>query len=201
MRQHHTSALVHEGPMADVQLPRCAAREPRLPAPLSRPRGGDSDEAPQGPEDAPWKVLAEWTVPSEPGNERLAMRQVAAVIGAGQVPTRRLERLETAVAEATMNAMEHGNGFQPNVPVTIRVLTSAAALAVRITDQGGSRPSPDPIVPDLAAKLAGLQSPRGWGLFLIERLVDEMRVRSTDTEHTIELILYSRGATSGMCQD
>jgi anti-sigma regulatory factor (Ser/Thr protein kinase) len=124
------------------------------------------------------------------------VRQVAAVIGAGQAPARRLERLETAVAEATMNAMEHGNGFQAHVPVTICVLTSAAAVAVRITDQGGSHLSPDPIAPDLVAKLAGLQSPRGWGLFLIEHLVDEMRVSSTDTEHTVELILYSRGVTS-----
>ena len=54
----------------------------------------------------------------------------------------------------------------------------------------------DPLAPDLAAKLAGLQSPRGWGLFLIEHLVDEMHVRSTDTEHTVELILYSRGVTA-----
>ena len=147
-------------------------------------------------EDAPWKVLAEWAVPSEPGNERLAMQQVAAVVGAQQVPARRLERLKTAVAEATMNAMEHGNHFHGDVPVTIRVLTSAAALAVWITDQGGSQTRPDPLAPDLAAKLAGLQSPRGWGLFLIEHLVDEMHVRSTDTEHTVELILYSSGATS-----
>ena len=80
--------------------------------------------------------------------------------------------------------------------MTIRVLTSAPALAVWITDQGGSQARPDPLAPDLAAKLAGLQTPRGWGLFLIEQLVDELLVRSTETEHTVELILYSRGATS-----
>ncbi len=80
--------------------------------------------------------------------------------------------------------------------MTIRVLASAAALAVWITGQGGSQARPNPISPDLEAKLAGLQSPRGWGLFLMEHLVDEMHVRSTDTEHTVELILYSRGVTS-----
>ncbi len=190
MRQHHNYALAHEGPMSDVPLPRSEVREPRFASPLSGPRAGDSDEEPRGPEDAPWKVLAKWTLPSEPGNERLAVRQVAAVIGSDQVSARRLERLETAVAEATMNAMEHGNGFQAHVPVTICVLTSAAALAVRITDQGGSHPSPDRIAPDLAAKLAGLQSPRGWGLFLMEHLVDEMHERNTGAEHTVELILY-----------
>ncbi len=196
MRQHHTTTLTHEGPMSKVPLPRTGALRPRLPSPPSGPRAGDSDEARRIPEDAPWKVLAEWAVPSEPGNERLAMRQVAAVIEAVHVPARRLERLKTAVAEATMNAMEHGNRFQSNVPVTIRVLSSAAALAVRISDQGGSHPRPAPIAPDLEAKLAGLQTPRGWGLFLIEHLVDELHVSSTDTEHTVELILYNQGATS-----
>ena len=196
MQPHHTHALAHEGQMSKVPLPCSAALGPRLPSPLSRPRAGHSDEARRLTVDAAWKVLAAWAVPSQPGNERLAMRQVAAVVGAGQVPAQRLERLKTAVAEATMNAMEHGNHFQAAVPVTICVLTSAAALAVWITDQGGSQPSSEPIDPNLEAKLAGLQSPRGWGLFLIEQLVDEVHVRSTGTEHTVELILYSCDATS-----
>ncbi len=185
MRQHHYSALTHQGPMSNVPLPRSGA---------PGRRAGDSDEARRAIEDAPWTVLAEWAVPSEPGNERLAMRQVAAVVGARQLPARRLERLMTAVAEATMNAIEHGNHYQGAVPVTIRVLTSGATLAVWITDQSGNKARPTPVAPDLEAKLAGLQSPRGWGLFLIEHLVDEMHVRSTDTEHTVELILFSRGA-------
>ena len=196
MRQHYTTALTHEGPMSRVPLPGSGALGPRLPSAVPRPVAEDSDAAGRVTEDAPWTLLAAWAVPSEPGNERQATRQVAAVVEAQQVPARRLERLKTAVAEATMNAMEHGNHFQGDVPVTIRVLTSAAALAVWITDQGGSQARPDPLAPDLAAKLAGLQTPRGWGLFLIEQLVDEMHVRSSDTEHTVELILYSRGATS-----
>ncbi len=198
MRQHHTTALTHEGPVSRVPLPRSEALGPRLPAPRPGPRAGNSAaaEARRVTESAPWTVLAAWAVPSEPGNERLATRQVAAVVEERQLPGRQLDRLKTAVAEATMNAMEHGNHFQADVPVTIRVLSSAAAVAVWITDQGGSQARPDPLAPDLEAKLAGLQTPRGWGLFLIEHLVDEMHVRSTGTEHTVELILYSPGATS-----
>ena len=86
--------------------------------------------------------------------------------------------------------MEHGNGFQAAAPVRLRVLASVAALAVWITDQGGRQARPAPVAPDLEAKLAGLQTPRGWGLFLIERLVDEMHERDTGAEHTVELILY-----------
>ena len=198
MRQHHTTALTHERPVSRVPLPRSEALGPRLPAPRPGLRPGNSAaaEAGRGTEAAPWTVLAEWAVPSEPGNERLAVRQVAAVVEERRLPARRLDRLMTAVAEATMNAMEHGNHFQANVPVTIRVLTSAAALAVWITDQSGNKARPDPLAPDLEAKLAGRQTPRGWGLFLIEHLVDEMHVRSTDTEHAVELIFYGRGVTA-----
>ena len=56
-----------------------------------------------------WRVLAKLSVSSEPGNERLAMERVAAVVKEIGLSEQRLERLKTAVAEATMNAMEHGN--------------------------------------------------------------------------------------------
>jgi anti-sigma regulatory factor (Ser/Thr protein kinase) len=52
-------------------------------------------------------------------------------------------------------------------------------------------------MPDLGAKLAGEQTPRGWGLFLIKNLVDDVRDRSSGTEHTIDLILYRHGDEHG----
>ena len=89
------------------------------------------------------RALVELSVPSEPGNERLAMERVAKAVKELDLPEKTLERLKTAVAEATMNAMEHGNRYRPEVPVKIQVLASDADLLVRITDQGGS-PVPDP---------------------------------------------------------
>jgi anti-sigma regulatory factor (Ser/Thr protein kinase) len=43
--------------------------------------------------------------------------------------------------------------------------------------------------PDLEAKLSGQQSPRGWGLFLIRNMVDEMRVTTVPGHNVMELIL------------
>lgn len=88
-----------------------------------------------------------------------------------------------------MNAMEHGNKYRADVPVRIRVCRSAEALSVTITDQGGGQFVREAEAPDIDAKLAGLQSPRGWGLFLIQNMVDEMRVTSDDLHHTVELIM------------
>ncbi len=135
-----------------------------------------------------WRTLAEFDVASEPGNERLAMDQVAAA-AADSMPADRLERLKTAVAEATMNAMEHGNQYHPDMPVRIWVDESHSAVRVRIVDQGGGQFMGEAATPDLEAKLAGLQSPRGWGLFLIQAMVDEMHVSSDDHHHTVELVM------------
>jgi anti-sigma regulatory factor (Ser/Thr protein kinase) len=65
---------------------------------------------------------------------------------------------------------------------------------VRITDQGGSPvPTPDKEVPDLEAKLEGMQTPRGWGLFLIQNMVDEMHITSDEVHHSVALIMHLEG--------
>jgi anti-sigma regulatory factor (Ser/Thr protein kinase) len=149
-----------------------------------------SSEAPPSAND--WQTLAEFRFPSEPGNERLIAEQTLATVArlAPQVSSQILDRFKTALGEAAMNAIEHGNQFRPELPVVIQVLIKATTLAVRITDQGGSHPIPEPETPDLAAKLAGLQPPRGWGLFLIKNMVDEMHIFGDEHHHTIELVLY-----------
>jgi anti-sigma regulatory factor (Ser/Thr protein kinase) len=140
------------------------------------------------------RTLAELSIPSEPGNERRASEEVARAVSELGLPERTLERLKTAVAEATMNAMEHGNRYNPEVPVKIQVWLLEERLLVRIIDRGGSPPpSPNAEVPDIEAKLEGMQTPRGWGLFLIQNMVDEVRVSGNPDHHTIELVTYLKG--------
>jgi serine phosphatase RsbU (regulator of sigma subunit)/anti-sigma regulatory factor (Ser/Thr protein kinase) len=138
-------------------------------------------------------VLADFGVASQPGNERQAMDQVAGVAAALSLPPAKIERIKTAVAEATMNAMEHGNQYDPERQVRILVQQSGEKLLVHVTDQGGGREISAPAAPDLEAKLAGAQSPRGWGLFLIKNMVDEMNEREDAGHHTIELVFYLTG--------
>jgi serine/threonine-protein kinase RsbW len=136
------------------------------------------------------RTLAELSVPSEPGNERRAMEEVAATVEGLGLSDRTLERLKTAVAEATMNAMEHGNHYRAELPVIIEVAASDAELSVKITDEGSGPPAFHSETPDLEAKLEGMQTPRGWGLFLIKSMVDEMNVTGDEHHHTVELILH-----------
>jgi serine phosphatase RsbU (regulator of sigma subunit)/anti-sigma regulatory factor (Ser/Thr protein kinase) len=135
------------------------------------------------------QTIASFELPSQPGNERQAMDRVAELVADMKLPNGRLEKLKTAVAEATMNAMEHGNKYDAKRPVRIEIQTSPQELAIRITDEGGGPPDAVSETPDLLAKLAGDQSPRGWGLFLIQNMVDEMNVTKDEQFHTIELVL------------
>lgn len=140
-----------------------------------------------------WRTLARFSLPSEPGNERQAIEAVAEAVQEIDLPPAQLERLKTAVAEATMNAIEHGNQFRPELEVGLHVLASDEALAVRISDQGEGRPIPPVPRPDLEAKIAGRQSPRGWGLFLIENMVDRASASQEGNRNIFELVLLLRG--------
>ncbi|WIG57439.1 MAG: Serine phosphatase RsbU, regulator of sigma subunit [Ktedonobacterales bacterium] len=140
-----------------------------------------------------WHTLESFDLPSEPGNERQAMRKVGDALQHLDLSPKRIEQLKTAVAEATMNAMEHGNHYQTDLPVQIRVLASETCVAVRISDRGQNADIPDPQTPNLEAKLSELQTPRGWGLFLIKNLVDDMRVTTDQNHHIVELIISREG--------
>ncbi len=163
-----------------------AASEATL-KPVSQP---DEEAMSEELDTVPLQLLAEWSIASAPGNEREAIERVASIVEPLSLPPARLENLKTAVAEAVMNAMEHGNDYQLDKPVTLQVLACENALAVRICDAGGASSFAEPELPDIEAKLAGLQSPRGWGLFLIEQLVDEMRVTNEGHTHMVELIMH-----------
>ena len=156
---------------------------------VSLRRAAGAAEAAAAFEEPAHEVLAEFSVASELGNERLVMATVSSsVVGFG-LPPARLERLKTAVSEAAMNAIEHGNGADPELEVGVRVEARGDRLVVQIRDWGGESEIPDAELPDIEAKLAGEQRPRGWGLFLIEQMVDEMSTSVDGSAHVIELVM------------
>ena len=146
--------------------------------------------------------LDAFTLASEPGNERLALARVAGTVKDLGLSEARLERLKTAVAEATMNAIEHGNGNRAEIPVEVEVTQDGDDIIVAISDQGGeahpvATSEGEPEEPDLLKKLDGAQTPRGWGLFLIRNMVDAMNVTTDGQRHTIWLTMRTGGAAHG----
>jgi anti-sigma regulatory factor (Ser/Thr protein kinase) len=88
------------------------------------------------------------------------------------------------------------------VPVDIQVTAADGDIVVTITDQGGAPEEARPAAePNLAAKLAGEQAPRGWGLFLIRHMVDAMDVTTEGTRHTVRLVMRAAAGPANGAAD
>lgn len=111
-------------------------------------------------------------LPSRLGFEKVAMGTAASVAKLMGFPDDRIEDLKTALAEACINAIEHGNHLNDNLCVGVILSASAEALEVKVMDNGTGI-SKAPAKPDIDRKMHGEEDPRGMGMFLIQSLVDE----------------------------
>lgn len=83
--------------------------------------------------------------------------------------------LELAVGEVFTNAVRYGKG-----PITLVIAVLADRLRVEVHDRGGGRPAIRPVHesgPDIG----------GWGLRMVERLVDEWDTTVTDGHTVVRL--------------
>jgi serine/threonine-protein kinase RsbW len=111
-------------------------------------------------------------LPSELGFEKVAMSTAASMAGLMGFSDDRIEDLKTAVAEACINAIEHGNQFSNSHKVGVVLSNCDDQLEVKVIDDGNGIVH-QPAAPDIDRKMHGEQDPRGMGMFLIQALVDE----------------------------
>ena len=111
-------------------------------------------------------------LPSELGFEKVAMSTAAGMAQMMGFSQDRIEDLKTAVAEACINAIEHGNRHDDRLSVGVQLSTTESELEVRVSDEGfGLDEVPEE--PDIHRKMTGEEETRGMGMFLIQALVDE----------------------------
>ncbi|MFP5236193.1 MAG: ATP-binding protein [Acidobacteriota bacterium] len=111
-------------------------------------------------------------LPSRLGYEKVAMSTAASVAKLMGFREDRIEDLKTAVAEACINAIEHGNRLNEGLSVGVVLSAGEDALEVKVLDDGKGLKSLPPR-PDIDKKIHGEEDPRGMGMFLIQALVDE----------------------------
>lgn len=120
----------------------------------------------------PKPTTVEVRLPSRLGYEKVAMSTAAAVAKLVGLRPDRIEDLKTAVAEACINAIEHGNRLNEKLSVGVVLSANDDVLEVKVIDDGkGIRSQPPK--PDIDRKMHGEEDPRGMGMFLIQALVDE----------------------------
>jgi len=114
----------------------------------------------------------ELRLPSKLGYEKVAMNTAASVAKLMGFAEDRVEDLKTAVAEACINAMEHGNQLNEALIVGVVLSMDEESLEVKVHDHGAGAPA-QIVQPDIDKKMHEEQTPRGLGMFLIQALVDE----------------------------
>ena len=120
----------------------------------------------------------ELNLPSKIGYERVAMASSAALAKIGGLPPARIQDMKSAVAEACINAMQHGNKWRPEARVVVNMNLSPEHFTISVTDEGGGVPDL-PKFPGITKIIEENASPRGLGVFMIQHLVDEVRFNQT----------------------
>jgi len=138
-----------------------------------------------------FRMLDERTVevslPNKLGYERIAMQCAASFAKiVGFLPDR-IEDVKTAVSEACLNAMEHGNKCHPDKRVVITMNYEEGVFSVTVVDEGeGIEVLPED--PDIEQKIDNLETPRGLGIFLIKNLVDQVEFnKMTNEGHMVRM--------------
>jgi len=116
--------------------------------------------------------LAELQLPNILGAEKEAIRETVVIAEKMGLSPDRIEDLKTALAEACINAIEHGNKFDENKKVRVTVFADDSKLQVIVHDEGeGIDPEK---IPKKRTRENGFPCRRGYGVFLIANLVNEM---------------------------
>jgi serine/threonine-protein kinase RsbW len=131
----------------------------------------------------------EVNLPNVTGYERIAMECSASFAKIGGLVKERIEDLKTAVAEACLNAMEHGNRGRPDSRVIVTMYLGDKDFKVSVMDEGdGIAFIPQHI--DIRRKVARLEPPNGLGLFLIQQLVDKVEFNKVNGGgHVVKMVL------------
>src|ERR1700743_2473022 len=117
-------------------------------------------------------TTVEVRLPSRRGYEKVAMSTAASVAKLMGFREERIEDLKTAIAEACINAIEHGNKLNEGLQVGVLLSAGTDALEIKVIDDGRGLKGLPP-KPDIDKKIHGEEDPRGMGMFLIQALVDE----------------------------
>ena len=130
------------------------------------------------------------TIPVEPEMEIAATAQVAALGEWMEMSRDKIDEVKMAVVEACINAFEHSATPDHKVELAFRVGAEeggrGAYLEVDVADSGHGFDPTRLKTPEIAAALRSSRK-RGWGIKIIESLMDDVRIESG--EHGTRIVM------------
>ena len=135
------------------------------------------------------KRTVEVSLPNKLGYERIAMEcsaSFAKIVGFAQ---ERIEDLKTAVAEACINAIVHGNQGHPDTRVQVTMKFNDDIFSVSVKDGGNGIPHL-PKDKTVMQSIEKLEPPKGLGTYLIKQLMDEVEFNDmTKDGHAVKMVI------------
>jgi len=120
-----------------------------------------------------------------------AASRIATEIGFGEDE---VTQIAMAVREAAVNAVLHGNAYDPGKKVTLAFERTPRELVITIRDQGKGldlSKIPDPLAPENLLKTSGR------GIFLMRSFMDVVEIRPSKTGTEFKLIKHVHGPAAG----
>jgi serine/threonine-protein kinase RsbW len=140
---------------------------------------------------------AQLNIPPEPKYEQVVLASTEKIARRMGFSRSRIDDIRSAVSEAVMNAIEHGRpagggarGEEPGI--FIRFLKGETGLIVEIRDDGQGFDPESIARPKIDEKLAPGSSRRGWGLYLIYQLADEVEIRMSPGQGNLVRLFFYR---------
>jgi serine/threonine-protein kinase RsbW len=136
--------------------------------------------------------LVELHLPNILGAEKEAIEKAVAVAEKMGFSKDRIEDLKTALAEACINAIEHGNKFDQNKRVRVTFSANNNSLQVIVHDEGeGIDPQK---IPKKRVRDNGFPCRRGYGVFLISNLVNEFYFEKIPGQgNNVKMLMHLNG--------
>ena len=103
-------------------------------------------------------------------------------------------QISMAVREAAINAVLHGNAYDPGKKVNFDFEKTSGDLVITVRDQGNGlnvSQIPDPLAPENLLKTSGR------GIFLMRSFMDEVALHPSPPGPALKLIKHVHGTTGG----
>jgi serine/threonine-protein kinase RsbW len=125
----------------------------------------------------------ELTIPVMPDMELLATQTSAAVAKHMNLDDEKTAEINMALSEACINAFEHSES-KSEIEIHFRI--SDDSLVIQVTDSGKGFDKSKVDIPNIEEKISSNYK-RGWGLKLIEELMDTVKFDSSDEGTTVTM--------------
>jgi len=129
------------------------------------------------------KPVVELTIPVMPDMELLATQTSAAVAKHMNLDEEKTAEINMALSEACINAFEHS---ESKSEIEIHFKISDDRLVIQVTDSGKGFDKSKVDIPNIEEKISS-EYKRGWGLKLIEELMDKVKFDSSEEGTTVTM--------------